>query len=212
MLRELSSLPNCRRCPRLVARHAEVRQQYPGYHAAPVGAWGERRARLLIVGLAPGLHGAARSGRAFVGDASGDFLFAGLARTGLASDADPQRARLLNTRITNVVKCLPPGNAPTASEINTCMGYLRSELQSFYTAGVRKPRVILTLGGVAHRAVCRTLGVKGADFAHAGQWQIERKLALLSSFHPSRLNVNTRRLTPAMFDAVLRRAVTCLES
>jgi len=208
---ELSSLPNCRRCPRLVARHAEVRQLHPTYHAAPVGAWGDPRARLLIVGLAPGLHGAARSGRAFVGDASGEFLFAGLARRGLASSADPQAARLRRTRITNIVKCLPPGNAPTAAEVSTCMDYLLAELQLFCPARVRKRRVILTLGGVAHRAVCRALGVRGTEFSHGGEWPVHARLTLLSSFHPSRLNVNTRRLTDEMFDAVLSRAVRCLQ-
>ncbi len=205
MTYSLASLPACRRCSRLVAKHKEVRLRYPGYHAAPVGAWGDPRARLLVVGLAPGLHGAARSGRAFVGDASGDFLFAGLARHNLATSADPQRAKLLNTRITNVVKCLPPDNAPTTAEINTCLGYLRTELQQFYSPGVRKPRVVLTLGGVAHRVVCRALSVKHT-FAHGAECQVHPQLTLLASFHPSRLNVNTRRLTPVMFDTVLQRA------
>jgi uracil-DNA glycosylase family 4 len=208
---DLSKLADCARCPRLAAHHAEVRERHPHYHAAPVGAWGDPRARLLIVGLAPGLHGATRTGRAFVGDASGEFLFAALHRQGFATDATPDQAALLNTRITNVVKCLPPGNAPKGSEVQSCMGYLQAELNAFCPAAVRKPRVVLTLGGVAHRAVCRALQVKGAAFSHGGTWRPRQNLLLLSSFHPSQLNVNTKRLTADMLDAVLASAGACLD-
>ena len=207
---DLSTLSECVRCPRLVAHHVQVRAAYPHYHAAPVGAWGIARARLLIVGLAPGLHGATRTGRAFVGDASGEFLFAALHRQGFATHAEPALARLCNARITNVVKCLPPGNAPTGSEIQACSGYLQSELRGFCPLGARTPRVVLTLGGVAHRAVCRALDVKGAAFGHGSEWRVRPNLTLLSSFHPSRLNVNTGRLTAGMLDAVLERAAARL--
>jgi uracil-DNA glycosylase family 4 len=161
--------------------------------------------------LAPGLHGATRTGRAFVGDASGEFLFAALHRRGFATHPEPARARLRNARITNVVKCLPPGNAPVSSEINTCMGYLRTELRGFCPLDARRPRVVLSLGGVAHRAVCRALEINRAPFVHGGEWLVRPHFWLLSSFHPSRLNVNTRRLTADMLDTVLERAAACLD-
>jgi len=162
----------------------------------------------LIVGLAPGLHGAARTGRAFVGDDSGRFLFAALARQGFATDADPAKATLISTRITNVVKCLPPANAPRSAEVDACMGYLQAELAAFAPRRARKPRVVMTLGGVAHRAVCRALQLQAARhrFAHAAAWRLRPGLLLLASFHPSRLNVNTGRLNAAMMDAVLAAA------
>ena len=202
----LQSLPDCRRCERLCAHHDGVRAQYPNYHAAPVGAWGDPRARLMIVGLAPGLHGATRTGKAFVGDSSGDFLFQALHRAGFADSQEPLQAKLSGTRITNVVKCLPPGNAPKAVEINNCREFLQQELAQFSPTGARLPRVVLTLGGVAHQAVCRALKLRNARFKHAGTWEVHRNLYLLSSFHPSRLNVNTRRITPAMLDEVLSLA------
>jgi uracil-DNA glycosylase family 4 len=146
-----------------------------------------------------------------VGDASGEFLFAALHRQGFATHPEPARARLRNARITNVVKCLPPGNAPTSGEINACMGYLRAELGGFCPSNARRPRVVLSLGGVAHRVVCRAFEINGAPFAHGGEWQVRPHLHLLSSFHPSRLNVNTRRLTADMLDAVLERAAVCLD-
>ncbi|XOV81634.1 MAG: uracil-DNA glycosylase [bacterium] len=199
----LTQLSHCRACPRLVQHHAEVIARYPDYHASPVGSWGDPRARVLVVGLAPGLHGAARTGKAFVGDASGEFLFARLYQNGFASHADAQQARLINLRLTNVVKCLPPGNAPLTSEINQCAGFLRQELSQLLLERARQPRVVLALGGVAHRAICRTLGIS-APFQHNAMCKLARRHALVSSFHPSRLNVNTGRLTDSMFDEVLQ--------
>ena len=201
----LAELASCRKCPRLVDHLCSVRESYPDYHAAPVGAWGSQRYRLLIVGLAPGLHGAARTGKAFVGDASGEFLFKAMQATGFASSADPQKASLTNTRITNAVKCLPPGNAPTGAETTNCAPYLRAELESFTPPVRARPRVLLTLGGVAHRAVCRALGVPGNDFAHGCERQLAPNLLLLASFHPSRLNVNTGRLAATMLSDIFRR-------
>jgi len=131
------------RCPRLVAHRAQVRESFPTYQAHPIGAWGPARARLLIVGLAPGLHGAARTGKAFVGDASGEFLFAALYRAGLCSSPDPHVAKLLQTRITNAVKCLPPGNAPNAAELNNCATFLQRELSEHYPPRTRQRRVVL---------------------------------------------------------------------
>ena len=164
-----------------------------------------------MVGLAPGLHGAARTGRAFVGDASGRFLFASLMRTGWAVQDTSARVRLVKARITNVVKCLPPGNAPQTSEIANCSGYLSAELAAFCPLRARKPRVVLAFGGLAHRAVCRALGLRNARFSHAGQWRVHRHLTLVASYHPSRLNVNTGRLTPAMLDAVFEQVRRSLE-
>lgn len=207
---KLSQLSSCRACPRLVQHHAEVAIKYPEYHANPVGSWGDRRCRVLVVGLAPGLHGAARTGKAFVGDASGDFLFERLYHNGFATHADPQQASLLNLRLTNVVKCLPPGNAPVASEINQCADFLAQELADLLRPQARQARVVLALGGVAHRAVCRTLGVPAGTFQHNGTIPLGKRHTLVSSFHPSRLNVNTGRLTKPMFDQVLHNVRTLL--
>ncbi len=207
----LAGLAGCRRCPRLARHHLEVREQYPDYHAAPVGAWGSARHRLLIVGLAPGLHGAARTGKAFVGDASGEFLFTAMHATGFASNANPQRARLHGARITNAVKCLPPGNAPQAVETRNCAPFLQAELAAFTPGPRSAPRVLLTLGGVAHRAVCRALEVPGNDFAHGSERYLQPNLLLLASFHPSRLNVNTGRLTADMLQRIFERVRTELQ-
>ncbi len=210
MANSLADLSTCRRCPRLAAWHNTVARTYPDYHAAPVGAWGDARGRMLIVGLAPGLHGASRTGKAFVGDASGDFLFAGLNRLGFATHSEPAHAKLRGARITNAVKCLPPNNAPNSHEINNCIGYLRQELALFCPPGVRKVRVVLTLGGVAHGAVCKALELRRTPFGHGLEYKICDNLILLSSFHPSRLNVNTGRITQHMLDAVLGRALSIL--
>ena len=194
-----------------MALRSEIKTQYPDYHAAPVGAWGDPRPRILIVGLAPGLHGAARTGKAFVGDASGRFLFAALHRAGLASAAEPERAQLQGVRITNVVKCLPPGNAPNAAEMSACADYLQDEMQRYFSPRVRTPRVLISLGGSAHRAVCRSLGVSGAGFCHAGVTEVSPRRHIVSSYHPSRLNVNTGRLTEDMLDEVFSMALTRLD-
>ena len=203
------SVFTCRACPRLVAHHQAVKQAFPDYHAAPVGAWGDPGARILLVGLAPGLHGATRTGKAFVGDASGAFLFAALHRCGLATHPQADKAALNNVRITNVVKCLPPRNAPGAQEISNCQPHLAAELAWFCPSRARLERVIVTLGAVAHRAVTRTLGLsaKQTPFVHAGEYQVSKKLQLISCFHPSRLNVNTGRITPQMIDQVLQKAI-----
>lgn len=205
MTSELPALADCTACPRLADYNAEVKANYPGYHAAPVGNWGDRRCRMLVVGLAPGLHGAARTGRAFVGDASGHFLFQSLFRNGFATDPDPEKAKLLGLRVTNVVKCLPPGNAPVAGEINQCARYLQHELNTYVSPAARQPRVVLALGGIAHKALCRQYGLTGARFQHGNVAQLPGGHFLVSSFHPSRLNVNTGRITAQMFDRVLHQ-------
>jgi len=193
----------CLRCPRLVQNHVEVRAQYPDYHAAPVGSWGDPNPRIVIVGLAPGLHGATRTGKAFVGDASSRFLFAALYRQGLATSQLAEEAQLQRVRITNVVKCLPPGNAPIAAEIAACTDHLVNELNRYFPYKARRPRVLVTLGGIAHNAVCRQLKLNQAKFGHANIHKLTEQLHIISSYHPSRLNVNTGRLTEQMFDEVL---------
>ncbi len=197
----------CRACPRLAAHLADLRRLYPDYHCRPVAPWGRPAARLLIVGLAPGLHGANRSGRPFTGDASGVFLFAALARAGFASSPDPGRARLVNTRITNAVRCLPPQNRPLTDEITRCGGYLRHELEQLWRPGMRRGRCVLALGRIAHEAVARALRRDLEPFGHGRVQTLAPGFRLIDTYHPSRQNTNTRRLTPAMLDAVLQ-AVT----
>ena len=188
-----------------------MQREFPQYHAKPVGSWGNSRARILIVGLAPGLHGAYRTGKAFVGDASGRFLFEALHSVGLASDPEPENARLMNAQITNAVKCLPPSNSPLTAEVSTCTRFLQSEIKTFCPLGAIRPRAIVSLGGVAFSAVGKVLGQKGTRFKHA-RVEVERNLLHIASFHPSRLNVNTKRLTLEMLMDVLVEAKDFVET
>jgi uracil-DNA glycosylase len=198
--------PACRRCPRLADFLDAVRGAHAGYFCAPVPAFGDPRARLLIVGLAPGMHGANRTGRPFTGDHAGILLYATLHRHGLASAPQSRAADdglvLRGARITNAVKCLPPQNKPAPAEITACNGYLREEL-----ARGADLRVVLALGAIAHAAVLRASGLKpGAHrFAHGAMHRLGERL-LIDSYHCSRYNTQTRRLTPEMFDAVVGRA------
>lgn len=195
---------DCRRCPRLVALREQVKRTHPDYHGAPVPAFGPADARLLIVGLAPGLHGAHASGRPFTGDTAGTLLYKTLFEHGFASrptsNAADDTLRLYDCRITNAVKCLPPGNKPVAAEINRCNVFLRHEIAS--------ARVLVALGAVAHRAVIRALALRQASwpFAHAASHRLPGDLTLIDSYHCSRYNTQTRRLTPPMFAVVFRRA------
>jgi len=203
---DYSRLSRCRACPRL-ARHLDaIREAYPAYHAAPVGPWGRPSARLLVVGLAPGMHGANRTGRPFTGDASGLFLFESLARAGFASAPDPNRATLIGARITNAVRCLPPGNRPVAAEVARCRGYLNHELRELWWPRVRKPRCVLALGRIAHDAVGRALELEVTKFGHGVEQELRPGLLLVDSYHPSRQNTNTGLLTRSMLDAVVERA------
>jgi uracil-DNA glycosylase family 4 len=204
-------LARCRACPRLAAHLDGVRESHPGYHAAPVPAWGVTRARLLIVGLAPGMHGANRTGQPFTGDASGTFLFAAMARQGLVSDPDPSQARLNGVRITNAVKCLPPENRPNAAEVRCCSHFLRQELADLWSPATRKPRCILALGRLAHQAVGIATGKRLADFRHGQVAALDNNLWLANTYHPSRQNTNTGRLTAPMLDDVLRLVVGLVE-
>lgn len=209
-------LTNCTACPRLAGFLAGVRSQYPAYHARPVAEFGDPRARLLIVGLAPGMHGANRTGRPFTGDHAGILLYQMLHRFGYASRAVSLAAddglELIDCRISNAVKCLPPQNKPEPAEIRTCNPYLADEL-------ARSPdlRVVLALGGVAHKAVLMALGIKQSScaFAHGAQHALPdadgRSRLLIDSYHCSRYNTQTRRLTAESFAAVFIAAQAELE-
>jgi uracil-DNA glycosylase len=199
--------PSCRRCPRLAAFLDSVRTDHPDYYCKPVPPFGDPKARLLIVGLAPGKHGANRSGRAFTGDHAGILLYATLYKYGLAtrpvSTAADDGLELVNARITNAVKCLPPDNKPMPLEIKTCNDYLRHELARSHDV-----RAILALGAIAHEAVLRTydMPTKKLKFAHGAQHPLGDGRVLVDSYHCSRYNTQTRRLTTAMFEAVVDQA------
>jgi uracil-DNA glycosylase len=203
---------NCRLCPRLAAFLDRVAEENPGYWCRPVAPFGDRNARFVIVGLAPGMHGANRTGRPFTGDFAGILLYETLHEFGFGTAPQSTSAddglQLPNCRITNSVKCLPPGNKPLGVEINTCNRYLANELELI------EPRsVVLALGGIAHRAVVRALGKRQADykFAHAAEHAIDDRFPLLNSYHCSRYNTNTGRLTAGMFRSVFARARALLE-
>ena len=198
------TLSSCRQCPRLADFQREQVIKHPGFHCAPVAAWGSKAARLLVVGLAPGLQGAARTGKGFVGDASSEFLFACLHRYGFADNRQSEVARLQGARITNIVKCLPPNNRPLGVERRNCEGFLRQDLADFKPSRRSKTRVILCLGKDAFDSVRRLTDTSSTRFVHGQQLRLAPNYHLLSSFHPSRLNVNTGRLTPTMFDKVFQ--------
>lgn len=199
---------NCTRCPRLAGFLQGVRRQYPDYHAAPVAPFGVNRPKLLIVGLAPGMHGANATGRPFTGDYAGILLYETLYKLGLSNQPLSTHAgdslRLKHCRITNAVKCLPPENKPTGAEINCCNDFLRNELQTLPTTSV-----ILALGLIAHNAVLRACGEKQSQykFGHAQQHQLSDGRWLVDSYHCSRYNTQTRRLTTAMFVNVMQQAL-----
>jgi uracil-DNA glycosylase len=201
--------PSCRRCPRLAAFLDSVRADHPDYYCKPVPPFGDPKAQLLIVGLAPGKHGANRSGRPFTGDHAGILLYATLFKYGLAtrpvSSAADDGLELVNARITNAVKCLPPDNTPLPAEIKICNDYLRAELARSHAV-----RAILALGAIAHEAVLRTydMPTKTLKFAHGAVHALEDGRVLVDSYHCSRYNTQTRRLTTAMFEAVVAQART----
>ena len=201
----MNQLLRCTDCPRLAGFLAGVRSRNPGYHARPVLPFGDPQARLLIVGLAPGMHGANRTGRPFTGDYAGILLYETLHAFGFASQpvsvAADDDLRLSDCRITNAVKCLPPENKPEPAEIRTCNHYLAAELQA-----APDVRVILALGLVAHKAVLMALGLKQSAlvFGHAARHVLPDGRILIDSYHCSRYNTQTRRLTSADFQNVFR--------
>lgn len=197
---------DCRDCPRLSEFLDEVQERYPSYHCRPVPPFGDQAARFLIVGLAPGMHGANQTGRPFTGDHAGILLYQMLHQFGFATAPESTSAkdslRLQDCRITNAVKCLPPDNKPVGAEINTCNRYLSNELDLLPDGSV-----VMALGGIAHRAIIKALGLRQVSFkfAHEALHDLGR-FSLLDSYHCSRYNTNTGRLTTAMFEAVFARA------
>ncbi len=198
----------CRRCPRLVDLRKTLKKSHPDWWNAPVPAFGDPAAWLAIIGLAPGKEGANRTGRAFTGDASGDLLFATLAKFGLSTgefQSSIDDGIVLNgTMILNAVKCLPPENKPTGAEINNCRDYLTKSI-----GALPNLRVILCLGKVAHDSMIRLAGLRLGDnkFAHGSAHQLSADRILIDSYHCSRYNVNTKRLTARMFEEVFEQAI-----
>lgn len=198
---------DCRICPRLASFLDDVKKQYPEYHARPVPPFGATDARLLIVGLAPGMHGANATGRPFTGDHAGILLYETIHKYGFSSAptsiSKDDGLELINCRITNAVKCLPPQNKPIGSEVNSCNAYLREELEQ-----MPMDSVILALGSIAHNSVVKAFSLRQKEFpfGHNRLHQLKPGLQLLDSYHCSRYNTQTRRLTPEMFEQVFAHA------
>ena len=202
---------DCPRCPRLVAFRKDARKKQPEWFNAPVPSFGPVGARLLIVGLAPGLQGANRTGRPFTGDYAGVLLYETLGKFGFARGeykAHPDDGlELIDCRITNAVRCVPPENKPLPVEINTCRDYLKATI-----AEMKALKAIVALGRIAHDSVLTTLAAKKSahPFSHNGRHEIGG-VTLFSSYHCSRYNTNTGVLTPKMFRAVFRDVRQYLE-
>jgi Uracil-DNA glycosylase len=204
----MTTLSDCRECPRLAAFLDQVKAGNPAYHCKPVLPFGAASPRLLIVGLAPGMHGANRSGRPFTGDHAGILLYETLHRFGFASRPVSTSAddglELIGCRITNAVKCLPPANKPETAEIKQCNRHLEAELST-----LRPGTALLALGNVAHAAVLMAMGLKAKSraFGHGAVHELPAGLRLYDSYHCSRYNTQTRRLTTEMFRDVFARIV-----
>jgi uracil-DNA glycosylase family 4 len=197
---------DCPLCPRLVSLRQQLRAQHPDWWNAPVPAFGDADAWLAIIGLAPGMKGANRTGRAFTGDHSGELFYSTLLKLGLAEgtyrgDAS-DGVRLIGTVVVNAVKCLPPGNRPLPAEVANCRNYLEAAL-----AALPNVRVIVALGQIAHTSAAKALGVAKAKFAHGAEAEVLGGRTLLASYHCSRQNTNTGKLTRDMFESVFERAV-----
>ena len=197
---------NCRQCPRLAGFLDQVKNKYPDYYCGPVPPFGDPGARFLIVGLAPGMHGANRTSRPFTGDHAGILLYETIHEYGFSTAACSESAeddlKLIDCRITNAVKCLPPDNKPIGAEINTCNPFLSNEL-----ATLEPGSLVLALGGIAHRAIIKALGQRQAEykFGHGAEHDVDERFILIDSYHCSRYNTNTRRLTTEMFRSVFAR-------
>jgi uracil-DNA glycosylase family 4 len=208
---------DCRDCSRLAGFLDEVKKRYPDYYARPVPAFGDVSPKVLIIGLAPGMHGANRTGRPFTGDYAGILLYQTLYKFGFATHEGSASANdnleLMRCRVTNAVKCLPPGNKPEPSEIRQCNRYLAEEISEFAAKG----SALLALGAIAHQAVLMALGLKlkSYPFSHGAIHALPHEaaadnskstgLTLYDSYHCSRYNTQTRRLTPDMFERVFAR-------
>jgi len=203
----------CTACPRLADFLADIRQQYPDYHGMPVAPFGDDHPDVLIVGLAPGMHGANATGRPFTGDYAGVLLYETLHKTGFSnqsvSDHVDDGLELINCRITNAVKCLPPQNKPTGAEINQCNAFLKVELES-----MESKRLLIALGSIAHNAILKALGLKlsAYKFGHAAEHELPGGFTLIDSYHCSRYNTQTKRLTAEMFEQVFVRARELINS
>ena len=195
--------PDCRLCPRLAGYLQDTRKKYPDYFARPVPPFGGKNPGLLIVGLAPGMHGANATGRPFTGDFAGILLYETLYKFGFANQPQSTNCndglKLYNCRITNAVKCVPPANKPEAAEINTCNRYLQTEL-----AALKGGAVVLALGRIAHNAVVKAFSLQQSRyvFAHGYSHPLPKDRWLLDSYHCSRYNTQTRRLTAKMFQDI----------
>ncbi len=203
----LNQVKDCRQCARLATFLDENKIQYPDYHARPVLPFGDDHAKLMIVGLAPGMHGANRTGRPFTGDYAGVLLYQTLHKFGFASHAESisndDHLQLIGCRITNAVKCLPPENKPETIEIKICNQYLIDEIKEF---ALNKGVALLALGTIAHRAVLMAQGLKMKDypFGHGAIHPLPNGLILYDSYHCSRYNTQTKRLTAEMFEQVFK--------
>lgn len=195
---------DCRACPRLAEFHDTNRKALPEHFNGPVPPFGDVAAEFLIVGLAPGLHGANRTGRPFTGDYCGDLLYSTLHRFGFANASVSNEVgdgfQLFNARVSNAVKCVPPQNKPLPFEIKTCNAFFQRELEQY------KPKVLLALGLVAHQAVLKSLNLKlsAYKFGHGAEHDLGRFI-LIDSYHVSRYNTQTGRLTAPMFESVVQR-------
>ncbi|MEE9413434.1 MAG: uracil-DNA glycosylase [Methylococcales bacterium] len=202
---------NCRLCPRLANFLDQVSLKHPDYHARPVAPFGAAESRLLIVGLAPGMHGANATGRPFTGDYAGILLYEALYQFGFSNQMQSTHVndglQLTDCRITNAVKCLPPENKPISSEVNQCNHFLTRELGDLADGSV-----ILALGTIAHKAVVKAMQLRQVEypFAHNSVHQLSAKV-LVDSYHCSRYNINTRRLTTEMFHDVFKRIRALLD-
>jgi uracil-DNA glycosylase family 4 len=203
---------DCPLCPRLAEFRAANRTSNPQWHNAPVASFGALDARLLIVGLAPGLKGANRTARPFTGDYAGDLLYRTLCETGFASGVYEKRADdgliLEDCRITNAVRCVPPANKPVGAEINACLPFLTAEI-----GAMTRLRIILALGTVAHASILAALGRRrnACRFGHGALHELDGGRMLADSYHCSRYNTNTGRLTPEMFGAVFESIRSALD-
>ena len=203
---------NCKKCPRLTDYLTSSKQKHPDYFCKPVPAFGDPNAEFLIVGLAPGLHGANATGRPFTGDYAGVLLYETLykfnfstAPNSISADDD---LKLQNCRITNAVKCVPPANKPTTDEIKTCSHYLKSELLALNPGAV-----VLALGKIAHDSIIRSFDLKLSQysFGHENVHHLDNNLTLIDSYHCSRYNTQTKRLTPKQFESAFKKVAIVLE-